>query len=136
MDTQRWNTILSRIAPREADDIDDLARGFDARHRPGGRDVFPEIAAVLMPQATMKRRDAVSIGLRVAAELPDACDRAMRLTAFAIERDVEIIVLAQSDLSGLERFGFRCERIAGDTEAARAGCEDQVRRFWNIDLLL
>ena len=53
----------------------------------------------------------------------------MRLAAFAIERDVEIVVLSEADCSGFERFGFRVERIAGDTPEERAACEDQIRRF-------
>jgi hypothetical protein len=28
------------------------------------------------------------------------------------------------------------ERIAGASEEARAACEDQLRRFWNLDLVL
>lgn len=136
MDLQRWTTILSRISRHEADDIDAVIAPFDRRCEPAGRDVFPPIAADLLPQAALKRTDAVCVGLRVPAEPADAPDRAMRLAAFAIERDVEIVVLAHGDISGLERFGFRTERIAGDTEADRARCEDQIRRFWGIELVL
>lgn len=136
MNTQRWTEILSRITQRDARDIDDLTGPFDPRSAPAGRTVFPDIAARLMPRASMKRPDAVCIGLRVEARLADAHDRALRLAAFALERDVEIIVLAHSETSGLERFGMRMERIAGDSESARSACEDQVRRFWNIDLVL
>ena len=110
---------------------------FDPRRGEGGRDVFPLPEGVLMPQAAMRRSDTVCIGLRAAAEATgDAADRAMRLAAFAIERDVEIVVLNESDRSGLERFGFRIEQISGDTPEARAACEDQIRRFWNLDLVL
>ena len=136
METHRWAEQLSRIVPQDADDLDPMLAGFDPRHDPVGRDVFPEIEAVLLPQVAMKRRDAVAIGLRVSGPLPDAADRAMRLAAFAAERDAEVVVLAEVDGTGLERFGFRTERVAGETAAARAACEDQVRRFWNIDLVL
>lgn len=136
MDGQRWTAILSRITRHEAVDIDDITGGFDPRRVAPGRDLFPELSAVLMPQTALKRSDAVCVGYRVQEAPPDAADRAMRLAAFAIERDVEIVVLTESDSSGLERFGFRTERVAGDTQAARGACEDQIRRFWNIDLVL
>ena len=136
MDPTQWNTILSRIGPHEADDLDDLLRRFDPRASDGGRDVFPLPEAVLMPQSTLKRQDAVCVGLRAPAANPTTVDRAMRLAAFAIEREVQIVVLNESDRSGMESFGFRVERIAGDTEEARATCEDQLRRFWNLDLVL
>jgi hypothetical protein len=137
MGTPSWNAILLRIATQDAHDIDDLI----AQDDPGGSasigsDVFPRINAVLMPQAPMKRTDAVAVGIRVGPNLKDAADRAMRLTAFAIERDVDIVVLAEGDTSGLERFGFRHERIVGEAADARSACEDQIRRFWNIDLVL
>jgi hypothetical protein len=136
METERWSTMLSRIVPEDADDLDPVTRGFDRRLREAGNDVFPRIDAVLRPEAALARVDAVCIGLRVQTVLPDAADRAMRLVAFAAERDVEIIVLSHVDGSGLERFGFRCERVAGATPEERATCEAQICRMWNIDLVL
>lgn len=136
MEEARWTAILSRIDPTDADDIDDIARAFEPRADEPGRDIFPEIAAVLPPRAAFARPDGVAIGLAVPGETGNVADRAMRLAAFAIERDVEVVILAGCDRSGFERFGFRVERIAGATEAARAACEEQIRRFWNIDLVL
>ncbi|PZQ52211.1 MAG: hypothetical protein DI556_00660 [Rhodovulum sulfidophilum] len=136
MEATRWTAILSRIDPRDAADIDDLAAEFEPRAETPGRDIFPDCEACLMPRAAFKREEAVAIGLRVAAEPADAADRAMRVTAFALERDVEVVVLSDCDRSGFERFGFRVERVTGDTEARRADCEEQIRRFWSIDLLL
>lgn len=136
MPTQPWEALLARIVPDDADDVDPLARAFDRRTAPAGEDVFPDVDAVLLPNAALRRRDGVCIGLHVAAELGDAADRAMRLAAFAAERDVEVVVLAGADDVGLQRFGFRIERIAGATPAARACCEDQIKRFWNLDLVL
>ena len=136
MDAERWHTVLGRVTAHDAADIDDLTAHFDPRRNPVGRDVFPEIAAQLMPEAAMKRPGAICVGVRVAAPPADPADQAMRLVAFALEKDVEIVVLSHVDHSGFERFGFRAERIAGETEAARTDCENQLRRFWNIDTVL
>ncbi|NBB71985.1 MAG: hypothetical protein GVY33_16940 [Alphaproteobacteria bacterium] len=136
MQTHRWNALLARIVADDADDLGGLTSAFDPRYAPTGRDLMPEIDAVLMPQAALKRGDAVCIGLRVEGPLADAADRAMRLAAFAAERDVEVVVLAHADHVGLERFGFRVERIVGATPEQRARCEAQIRRLWNIDLVL
>ena len=76
------------------------------------------------------------IGVRVDAPIEDVADRAMRLGMLAMERDCEIIVLNHLPYSGLERFGFRCERMVGDTPEARAACEAQIRRFWNLDIVI
>jgi hypothetical protein len=127
---------LSRIVPQDADDLDELTRGHDARHGAPGRDIFPEITAALCTEGAFKRPDMVCIGLRVSERLADAHDTAMRLASLAAEQDVEIVVLARTDLSGLERFGFRVERIAGADPEARERCEQQLRRFWGIDLVL
>lgn len=133
--------ILGRISRASAEDLDDLLSRYDdgqggGRSGPAGRDLFPALEAVLMPEVRFRRPDAICVGFTVPAELPNTADRAMRLAAMALERDVTVIVLAGSDLSGFERFGFRTERIAGETPAALAACEDQVRRFWNLDLVL
>jgi hypothetical protein len=136
MDANRWNAVLARVADRDAADIDDITGAFDPRRRPPGREIFPEIAGALMPETAMQTPGAVCVGVRVSAVHPDAPDRALRLVAFGAEKDVEIVVLTELGYSGFERFGFRTERIAGATEAARAACERQIRRFWNIDLVL
>lgn len=137
MDATQWSSILPRIAPHDADDIDALLAPYDPRHAEPGRDLFPLPEAVAMPGAALKRADAVCVGIRARAGDPgDVVDRAMRLAAFAAERDVEVVVLAEADRSGYERFGFRVERVAGETAEERTACEDQIRRFWNLDLVL
>ena len=132
----RWSSILHRIVPQDAADLDDVTRAYDARSRAVGRDLFPEITPVLHAENALRRPDMDCVGLRVAAPLPDASDQAMRLVSVASEQDVEVIVLAMTDVTGLERFGFRVERISGDEPGTRDLCEQQVRHFWAIDLVL
>jgi hypothetical protein len=137
LEPTHWSSILPRICQHDADDLDPLLAPFDPRTTEPGRDLFPLPEATLMPAAALKRADAVCVGLRAPAGAGgDAVDRALRLAAFAAERDVEVVILAEVDRSGFERFGFRVERIAGETGEERAACEDQIRRFWNLDLLL
>ena len=136
METDEWVTRLLRITKHDADDLDDLLSDFDSRRMPEGRDIFPPLEAAFFRSLELRRTDAIVVGIRAETLLPDAADVAVRLASLAIERDVHVVVLADVETTGLERFGFRVERIAGDTDAARAACLDQLRRFWNIDLLL
>lgn len=141
MERSDWTERLRRIVPQEPDPLDGLTAPLDPRHAGGraGRDRFPALEAAAMPETAMRRPDAVAIGLRVShcpTDPADLADRALRLAGFAAERDVEVIVFAEVDGTGFERFGFRVERIAGDDPEARAACEAQLRRFWNIDLVL
>lgn len=136
MDPTDWNSILPRIGPHDAADLDPLLAPFEPRRVSPGRDLFPLPEAQLMPGTELRRADAVCVGVRAPAGAADVTDRAMRLAAFAAERDAQIVVLTDADRSGFERFGFRVERVAGDTPEERAACEDQIRRFWNLDLVL
>ncbi|HVH01689.1 MAG TPA: hypothetical protein VM891_01820 [Amaricoccus sp.] len=136
METPPWGALLSRIVPQDADDLGELTARYDPRHRRQGRDVFPDCAEFVQLPGAFKREETICVGLRVLAPLKDAYDRAMRLAAFAAEQDVEIVVLAHTDVTGLERFGFRIERIAGATPQDRDRCEQQILRFWSIDLVL
>lgn len=135
METEQWTALLSRIVPQVADDLDDMLGRYDPRRAEPGLDVFPEVSAQLLHQTALKRSDAVAIGFRVSSPLADPADCAARLVAFAAERDAEIIVLAEVDVTGLDRFGFRIERVVGGSPEARRACEAQIRRFWNIDLV-
>jgi hypothetical protein len=135
METEPWTALLARIVPQDADDLDALAGPYEPRSGREGRELFPPHEGVTRPEPAFRRADAVCVGLRVTGPLADAADRALRLVAFAAERDVEIVVLAHTEVTGLERFGFRVERIAGETPEDRARCEAQILRLWNIDLV-
>lgn len=65
----------------------------------------------------------IAIGVRLRQPREDLADFAVYLSTFAIERNVEAVVLSHLDYSGLERSGFRTERISGDTPEARTACE-------------
>jgi hypothetical protein len=136
MASDRWSEVISRLTAGAPEPLDDLLADTATGAGLEGADFFPPLEAVLMPQAAMRTSGAVAIGVRVTEPVPDLVDRALRLAAFALEKDVEVIVLSHIDEPGFERFGFRVERIAGADDAARAACEDQIRRFWNIDLVL
>jgi hypothetical protein len=136
LDTQRWTAALARVTGHEAADIDDITGAFDVHRGAPGRDIFPELDGAPMPETLMKRPGAVCVGVRIAAPPADAADRALHLIAFALEKDVEVVVLSDVDTTGFERFGFRVERISGDTPEARSACERQICRFWNIDMVI
>lgn len=131
-----YAAMMSRITPHRADDIDDLTKRFDAHAPTRGREVFPPLDAVPVPEPRFRREDAICVGFRVAGELPGAAERAVRLAALALERDVEIVILSEDGSSGLERFGFRVERVPGAAAEAHDDWHEQVRRFWGLDQIL
>jgi hypothetical protein len=135
MSAERWSDVIVRVTREAPADLDDLIHD-PAGERGAGREIFPLLEADPMPAAPMAREDAVAVGFRVTGPLDDVADRAVRLASFALEEDVEVIILSHVEDSGFERFGFRVERIVGASEEARAACEAQIRRFWNIDLVL
>ena len=83
-----------------------------------------------------READAIVIGVRVREPAPDPADLAVRLAAFGLERNAEVVVLSHRDYSGLERFGFRTERISGEDDSARTECEGQVASFWNLEVII
>lgn len=136
METSRWSALVARIVPQDADDLDELTAPYDPRRRTRRGDaIFPTLEAAIRPEPAFKRRDLVCVGVRAPIRVPDAADRALRLASFAAERDVEIVILAECEATGFERFGFRVERIAAAAPGDET-CAEQVRRFWGLDLML
>lgn len=125
-----------KLTQHEPADLDGLLAPFDARRDPVGRDLPPCQDGAELPPLPLARADAVVVVIRVSGVLPDPADVAFRLAAFAIEQDVDVVVLSDLDYSGLERFGFRTERIAGVTEAERGACAEQIKRLWGVELTL
>ncbi|MEL6519901.1 MAG: hypothetical protein AAFQ66_02995 [Pseudomonadota bacterium] len=135
-DTQRWSGVLARISPSAGQNIDTAVGAFDtiANVIPG-QVIYPvtNIDPVL-PQEDSQRP---AIGVRVdhvsEAETPAY---AAKLAALAVEKDCEVVILSENCRSGFERFGFRTERLAGKDDVEKAHCLDQIRLFWNLDLIL
>jgi hypothetical protein len=127
---------VNRLTRAQPENLDRLLCGFDPRARPPGQDIAPCPGPVLLPPLKLARDDAIAVGVALSAPVGDPADVAFRLSALAIEQDVEVIVLSMPDYSGIERFGFRTEKVAGETEAERDACRDQLRQFWGIELTL
>lgn len=133
---ERWSGALSRITRHEAVEVDDLAGAHDARRNPVGRAILPDGMPATLGDTPFRSEESAPIGFRITEVRDDLAAVAMKLTCLALEKGAEIIVLNHLPYSGLERFGFRCERVTGDTPEAIAACEEQICRFWNIDLII
>ena len=136
MSKDRLNGMIARITPFEAVNIDALLAAHDPRARDGGRDVFPEGVGRPAFRPLFRDESTVAIGVRVNEARDDLAVLAAQLASLAMEQSAEVIVLSTLDYSGLERFGFRCERICGETDAERQACERQVIRFWNLEIII
>jgi hypothetical protein len=127
---------LTRLSPAAADDLDPLLAPFDPRAAAEGGVIAPCLGPVRLPPLPLAGKDAVAIGLDLPAPPADAADLAFRLGALAAEQEVEVVILSGADYSGLERFGFRTERITGATGDERAACRDQICQLWGIELVI
>lgn len=136
MCTTRWETVIARVTRNDPANLDDLLRPLDGRSADPGRDLFPEAVGLIPFAPEFREPDTIAVGVRVQEPRSDAADLAVQLGTFAAERNVEVVVLSHIDYSGLERFGFRTERIAGDDPAARTACERQVATFWNLEVII
>lgn len=136
MTNTRWGDVLTRISRDHPENLDELLRVYDPRSADPGTEIFPEDAAPLPFELQFKDETTIVVGVRVRDAPADAADLAVQLGTFALERDVEVVVLSHLDYSGLERFGFRTERISGETEAARNRCERQLASFWNLEVII
>lgn len=136
MSTTRWADILARISCNYPENLDDLLRAHDPRSTSSGMEIFPEDVAPIPFAFEFKDDDTIVVGVRITKAPLDPADLAVQLGTFALERDVEVVVLSHLDDSGLEPFGFRTERISGESEAARTRCENQLARFWNMEVII
>lgn len=109
---------------------------LDPRIRPSGKAIFPDECFGPDVAALLLLEDEAAIGFRIVSPREDIASVAMKLASLGMEHDVEVVVLADGDYSGLERFGFRSEWICGETAEQHDDCLDQIRQFWGIDLIL
>ena len=137
MPTTRWEAVLARLTRHEPLDLDDLLRPLDPRAGgERGRDHLPAGVGLTPFAPQFKEEGGVAVGVRLREPPEDPAGLAGQLAAFGLERGVEVVVLSHPDYSGLERFGFRTERVVGATEAERAACERQLAAFWNLEVII
>ncbi len=137
MDEQRWLDLLSSITKAEPADIDaELPTASE------GRSAKAFQLADAPPRPPSHRlwdagKSGMSfIGVRISEPIQDCTLLAARLAASALERKVIPILLSTIPRTGLERFGFRVERISGATAAERDVVEAELVSFWNLAIII
>lgn len=136
-----WLDVINRITTSQPTDLDALV--FD-QESPGSLDAtpsnFPGPGAYLpTPCPALWHSDqsgSARLGVRIDAPLPDVARAASRLAAAALEKSIYPIVMTTLPECGFERFGFRVERVMGDTVEERTACEEQIMSFWNIAIVI
>ena len=133
-DPQTYLDVLARLPAAAPTGLDDLLSGSghpaQGHLLPGGR---------FIPSPVLWETDAprVSrIGLRVTRPPADLRRIAARLAAIALERAVYPVVISHVGVCGLQQYGFRVEQVAGTEEEDRRCSEEQIRRLWNLAIIV
>lgn len=128
-----WPAVISRLMSQAPVDLDSalgeavpVARAIDP-----GRDAPP-------PSALLWARDshAPAVGIRLRAPLADPAATALRLASAAEERRLTPVILSTLPRSGLERFGFRVERLLAGDDVVLSAQEAELARFWDMVLIV
>ncbi|MEE9426973.1 MAG: hypothetical protein V3V25_02380 [Paracoccaceae bacterium] len=139
MNIDNWLKISSRINARKPVDID--SEIFDvAPPEAKGSCLEQNYPKDWLPPSLvnwkLEEEDRVSIGIKITERLENFDLVATRLVAMATERAITPIILSTIAPSGLERFGFRVERLAGKTQAQQDACEAELKQFWDIAIVI
>lgn len=135
MSSDDWATIITKITPNFAVSIDDILEGHDARYGDAGTNSFPA-GNWSHAKTIFKNPATVCIAVRVSDDSDDRFELPMKLAALAMEKDVTPIIFYRGEYSGLEKFGFRVEKITGTTKQEQQECETQLKQFWNISVVI
>ncbi len=84
----------------------------------------------------MPEEERSHIGVRIREPVVHADVLAARLAAIALERNIHPVFLSHIGNCGMQRFGFRVERVFGVDRAAQAAFEAQLTRFWRLALIV
>lgn len=133
---EKWLDIISRISHSQPIDLDDE---IFLQRTPDIKNIAPGEKAQIAPSSALWDRGANErsyIGVRVTQRPADCTLAALRLAAAAAEREVTPIILTTLPDSGFERFGFRVERLVGDTPEQLDQMEQQLMRFWDMAIVI
>ncbi|MFV2001697.1 MAG: hypothetical protein ACC619_01805 [Paracoccaceae bacterium] len=136
-----WLAVLSRISADAPVDLDHEV--FSSDPKDGQKAIcFSSLRDGKAPNPpSAKLWDSRSpvrsyLGVRVDTVPSDITPAAIRLAAAALERNIIPVILTTLADSGFERFGFRVERIMGETKVERAAFEEELKRFWGMAIVI
>jgi hypothetical protein len=134
MTDTRWLDVIARLPAEDPIDIDPIL---------GPAPVPPPAPAPQADSPTIRstrlwtRNNTLSyIGIRVTKPPADIRRTALRLASAAVERGVVPIILSPLARTGFEPYGFRVERLPAGPPEAAALHESELRRFWDMALVI
>lgn len=136
-----WLDVCSRLSPVEPVDLDQKLFGQVSEYTvEPGIVRYPSVSETSMvPSAVIwafEQRNTICIGVRLTQPIAHYSGAAARLAAVAVERSVTPIILTSLPYCGFERFGFRVERLAGETSEELTASEEELKRFWRMDVII
>lgn len=135
-----WLAILAQITPAAPDDPDGALFGPLPMPSVAGLPAWRGGGAPMLDPSRLlwdrAETAAPGLGVRVLVALPDCAPAALRLAAAAAERGVMPVILTALADSGFERFGFRVERLFGESAAERRMVEAELAAFWNLAIII
>jgi len=141
MKDEAWLAVLSRVSMAKPLDLDEAVFGAKSKVASKTRDFRSSSnpADARPPSTRLWNRENTGnsyLGVRVHEAPSDCTPAAIRLAAGALERGIIPIILTTLPDSGFERFGFRVERIMGETLEERTACEEELKRFWDMAIVI
>jgi len=134
-----WLDVFSRLSGKETLDLDDIL-GSPAlpasQMGQSGSDLTRMMSYPSRCFWSAEDEDFLALGIRVSKPLVRPVELAGHLAALAAERGIMPVILSGVGFCGLERFGFRVEDVSCAHGHIAEGLEEQVRRFWNIDIVI
>lgn len=131
-----WADVTAAITPLKPRDLDGLIEEITPNDATPKGLTFPVDAAAASSPMTFKDENTVCFGARITKDTQNKVALAMTLAQMATENGGFPIILSHLDVSGMEQYGFRVERIGGSTPEEIAACEAQVCAFWNIVMVI
>ena len=134
-----YDGIASRLTGKSVVDLDAVLKS-DKKPKPSGGELSAPIgggsgsmSSVCWP---LINADQANIGIRISDPVENLVELAGAMIAIAAERNITPIIMSQLNLPDFSQYGFRVERIAGRTAQERANCEDEIRRFYDIAMVV
>jgi hypothetical protein len=135
MTRETWLDVVARLSAEEPFDLDPILTGHVTLPGEGAPPVLE--GATVRSTKLWRRDETVScIGIRIDRAPEDPRRLALRLASAAAERGVVPIILTTLPRTGLEQYGFRVERLPDGPPEATALFETELRKFWDMPIVV
>ena len=133
---EKYLNVLANMSRFSPTDLDALLDHGETPTPPNKTRKLAPVPPSSVLWAQDRDEDVSHIGIRIRAPIENPASLVGKLASLALEKRVVPIFISWMGNCGLQHHGLHVEQISGASEAECSEYEEQLKRMWNLAIII